>query len=248
TTFSLPSCTNFFSRNRLQDADVLWLRNPFSNFSPEADVELACDFFNGNETDIRNQDNTGHAKFYYHIHDQEVFDRIKLHAEFRAIGAKIRFTPTEVFSGFCEPASDMERVCTIHANCCQGLRSKLADLQLVQEDWNHFMRTRNRANRPKRFRAPRACLKGCFSAFTSKPCYRSCYNRSLNVDRVLILWKAGDETNSNWMPRAHPASSREWDHLPKGSTVLINIWQSDEIQNTGLTQKTVVLNAFQRTV
>ncbi|XP_024531639.1 uncharacterized protein At4g15970-like [Selaginella moellendorffii] len=176
------------------DADVLWLRNPFSNFSPEADMELACDFFNGNETDIHNLDNTGlmhvrsnnrtielfkywdrHAKFYYHIHDQEVFDRIKLHAEFQAIGAKIRFMPTEVFSGFCEPASGMERVCTIHANCCQGLRSKLADLQLVQEDWNHFMRTRNRANRPRRFRAPRTCLKGCFSAFTSKPCYRSCY-------------------------------------------------------------------------
>ncbi|KAJ7526215.1 hypothetical protein O6H91_17G088400 [Diphasiastrum complanatum] len=139
------------------DADIMWFRNPFPHFSKEADFEIACDKYYGNPTDLSNQPNGGYVhvqassrtvdfyKFWYQSrqeypgkHDQDVLNRIKFTSSFMEIGLKLRFLNTEYFGGFCQVSKDLEKVCTMHANCCTGLERKLQDLRLVLDDWKRF--------------------------------------------------------------------------------------------------------------
>ncbi|CAA3014707.1 uncharacterized protein At4g15970-like [Olea europaea var. sylvestris] len=140
------------------DADIMWFRDPFPHFHPNADFQIACDHFLGDSSDIRNTPNGGFKfvrsnnrsiefyKFWYSsretypgLHDQDVLNRIKNDSFIREIGLKMRFLDTAYFGGFCEPSKDLNRVCTMHANCCFGLESKLHDLRILLEDWKLFM-------------------------------------------------------------------------------------------------------------
>jgi Nucleotide-diphospho-sugar transferase len=42
-----------------QDADIMWFRNPFPYFHPDADFQIACDHFTGYSSDLRNTANGG---------------------------------------------------------------------------------------------------------------------------------------------------------------------------------------------
>ncbi|XP_024527819.1 uncharacterized protein At4g15970-like [Selaginella moellendorffii] len=161
------------------DADIMWFRDPFQHFSPEADFEIACDRFNGNPEDLRNDPNGGfiHAissprtialyKLWYESrlkhpnhHDQDVFNDIKHSPQFKALKLKVRFLDTRYFGGFCQISRDFDEVCTIHANCCTKLERKLVDLKLVLEDWNRYRNLSSQESREVRmfWRAPRECL------------------------------------------------------------------------------------------
>ncbi|ERN01078.1 uncharacterized protein At1g28695 isoform X2 [Amborella trichopoda] len=138
------------------DTDVMWLRNPFHQFSQEDDIQISCDRFNGKPHDLSNLLNTG----FYHVRsnnrtvklydlwyeskssanftglkDQDVLEHLKFTEIFRELGLKIRVLDTLYFSGFCEKSRDLRIVNTMHANCCKSLKAKLLDLRTVLMDW-----------------------------------------------------------------------------------------------------------------
>lgn len=139
------------------DADVMWFRDPFPQFYLDADFQIACDHFFGNSYDLHNKPNGGFSyvksnrrtidfyKFWYSsretypgYHDQDVLNMIKFDPFVMNIQLKIRFLDTAYFGGLCEPSRDLNQVCTMHANCCFGLSSKLHDLRIMLQDWKLF--------------------------------------------------------------------------------------------------------------
>ncbi|CAL5069619.1 unnamed protein product [Urochloa decumbens] len=160
------------------DADIMWFRNPFPHFYPDVDFQIACDHYVGNATDLRNIANGGFSyvksnersiefySFWYSsrlrypgYHDQDVFNSIKHDPYIVGIGLTIKFLSTKYFGGFCEPSRDLNEVCTMHANCCIGLRSKIHDLSIMMEDWrSYFSLPPNlKRFRTSAWRAPQNC-------------------------------------------------------------------------------------------
>ncbi|GAV59446.1 Nucleotid_trans domain-containing protein [Cephalotus follicularis] len=140
------------------DADILWFRDPFPRFYADADFQIACDHFSGDSDDIQNKANGGFMfvksnnqsiefyKFWYSSreaypenHDQDVLNKIKFDPFITDIGLRIKFLDSAYFGGLCEPSKDLNLVCTMHANCCFGLDSKLIDLRVMLQDWRKFM-------------------------------------------------------------------------------------------------------------
>ncbi|KAL7187047.1 hypothetical protein ACSBR1_037172 [Camellia fascicularis] len=161
------------------DADIMWFRNPFLHFYLDDDFQTACDFFWGNTSDLENQANTGFLyvksnertiklyKFWYTsrktypgLHDQHVLNKIKFDSFVTTnIGVKIRFLDTAYFGGFCQPSKDLNQVCTMHANCCMGLGSKVHELKVMLDNWRKFLSlpTDVRASQPTSWAEPKSC-------------------------------------------------------------------------------------------
>nr|XP_011464448.1 PREDICTED: uncharacterized protein At4g15970-like [Fragaria vesca subsp. vesca] len=140
------------------DTDIMWLRDPFPKFFPDADFQIACDYFQGDSYDVNNLPNGGFTyvisnkrttKFYNfwyfsrqaypNNHDQDVLNKIKSDPFITTIGLKMRFLDTKYFGGFCQPSKDLNLVCTMHANCCVGLDNKVNDLKILLQDWRNYM-------------------------------------------------------------------------------------------------------------
>ncbi|KAJ4802939.1 Nucleotide-diphospho-sugar transferase family protein [Rhynchospora pubera] len=139
------------------DADIMWFRNPLPHFRQDVDFQIACDHFTGNSSDIGNRPNGGFKyvksnnrtiefyKFWYYsremypgYHDQDVLNFIKQDPFITEIGINISFLSTDYFGGICEPSRDFRKVCTMHANCCIGLPSKVNDLRVMIDDWRKY--------------------------------------------------------------------------------------------------------------
>lgn len=139
----------------------MWFRDPFPQFHKDADFQIACDYFNGNQTDFNNWPNGGFNyvksnnktvqfyKFWYNsrltypqLHDQDVFNKIKFNPFIANVGLRIRFLDTGYFGGFCQPSQDLNKVCTMHANCCVGLENKVHDLEIMLGDWRKYKQSR----------------------------------------------------------------------------------------------------------
>jgi len=158
------------------DADILWFRNPFQVFDKNADFQIASDYYKGNPHDrVANTANGGFnfvrsnersIKFYEwwyesrisypNMHDQHVFNKIKLEKRFSEIGLRMLFLDTKFISGFCERRAGLEDVITMHANCCKGMKAKISDLSLVLQDWTSFRSSNSSAT--VHWRAPASCL------------------------------------------------------------------------------------------
>ncbi|XP_057445184.1 uncharacterized protein At4g15970-like isoform X2 [Lotus japonicus] len=140
------------------DVDIMWFRDPFPRFHADADFQIACDHFTGNFDDVENRPNGGFNfvksnnrsiefyKFWYSsqetypgYHDQDVLNFIKVDPFIADIGLKMKFLDTASFGGICEPSRDLNQVCTMHANCCYGIDSKLHDLRIMLQDWRHYL-------------------------------------------------------------------------------------------------------------
>lgn len=139
--------------------DVMWLRDPFPRFFSEGDFQVSCDSYNGNSADKRNFVNTGFKyvkannrtvefyKYWYGsrwtfrgMKDQDVFNKIKYNRYItEKIRLKIKFLDTVYFRGFCQLRREMNKVCTMHANCCVGLQNKIFDLRQVLQDWKGYL-------------------------------------------------------------------------------------------------------------
>ncbi|CDP12504.1 unnamed protein product [Coffea canephora] len=149
------------------DSDILWLRNPFPRFYEDADFQIASDEYRFNSTDPNNKSNAGFIyvrsnnktlqfyNFWYWSKDtypgkneQDVFNRLKKNPFISEIGLKMRFLDTEYFSGFCQPSKDLNVVCTMHANCCYGIRNKIHDLQRVIDDWRDYRESPRNSTNP----------------------------------------------------------------------------------------------------
>lgn len=142
----------------LQDADMIWLRNPFRHISVYADMSLSTDYFRDAFAPLSNTLNTG---LYYMRStnrsievlrywraararfpggsEQGVFNEIK-HEVVTKLQARIEAVETVYFSGFCEYHGELNRVCTMHANCCIGLANKVLDLRDAAADWRNYTR------------------------------------------------------------------------------------------------------------
>ncbi|KAJ0477648.1 putative nucleotide-diphospho-sugar transferase [Helianthus annuus] len=171
------------------DADIMWFRDPFSQFDKDADFQTSCDFFNGNPSDLRNQPNTGFSyvksnektiqlyKFWYKsrmtypdLHDQDVFNKIKFDPFVQNIGLGIRFLDTAYFGGFCHPSQDLNKACTMHANCCVGLENKVHDLGVMLNDWRKYMKSfvnETRGEYKGSWTVPQLCRYSFFHPFGS---------------------------------------------------------------------------------
>lgn len=160
------------------DADILWFRQPFAHFYPDADFQIACDHYWYKSTDLDNSPNGGFNyvksnertiqfyKFWYKArkdypgnHDQDVLNMIKHNPFIKDIGLKIRFLDTAFFGGFCEPSKDLNLVCTMHANCCIGIDNKMHDLTMALDDWEKYMALNDdeKMLRPQTWTVPRIC-------------------------------------------------------------------------------------------
>ncbi|KAF8389616.1 hypothetical protein HHK36_024135 [Tetracentron sinense] len=169
------------------DADIMWFRDPFPRFYLEADFQIACDHFFGSSYDVQNIPNGGFNyvksnnrsiefyKFWYSsretfpgYHDQDVLNMIKYDPFITEIGLKMRFLNTAYFGGFCEPSKDLNQVCTMHANCCIGLDSKLHDLRIMIDDWKFFLSLppSMKRSRVASWRVPQNCrIAGAIHAY-----------------------------------------------------------------------------------
>ncbi|CAJ1932884.1 unnamed protein product [Sphenostylis stenocarpa] len=140
------------------DADIMWFRDPFPRFHKDADFQIACDHFTGSFDDVQNRPNGGFNfvksnnrsiefyKFWYSsqetypgYHDQDVLNFIKVDPFISDLGLKIKFLDTANFGGLCEPSKDLNKVCTMHANCCYGMNTKLNDIRIMLQDWKYYL-------------------------------------------------------------------------------------------------------------
>ena len=76
---------------------------------------------------------------YPGYHDQDVLNFIKVDPFITELGLKMIFLDTANFGGLCEPSRDLNKVCTMHANCCYGMDSKLHDLRIMLQDWKYHL-------------------------------------------------------------------------------------------------------------
>ncbi|KAG7616162.1 hypothetical protein AtNW77_Chr4g0291171 [Arabidopsis thaliana] len=161
------------------DIDIMWFRDPFPRLSKEVDFQIACDRYSGDDKDIHNAVNGGFTfvkanqrtiDFYNYWymsrlrypdrHDQDVLDQIKGGGYPAKIGLKMRFLDTKYFGGFCEPSRDLDKVCTMHANCCVGLENKIKDLRQVIVDWeNYVSAAKTTDGQIMTWRDPENCMK-----------------------------------------------------------------------------------------
>ncbi|CAH2078931.1 unnamed protein product [Thlaspi arvense] len=164
---------------RIEFLDVMWFRDPFPRLSKDVDFQISCDRFNGNDSDIKNEVNTGFifvqannrtiglydywyaSRFRFpNKNDQEVFNDIKEDWDIAEIGLRMRFLDTKYFGGFCEPSRDLDKACTMHANCCVGLDNKINDLREVLVDWRNYLYSAETYNgEDMTWRKPKNCMK-----------------------------------------------------------------------------------------
>ncbi|XP_062208712.1 uncharacterized protein At4g15970-like [Phragmites australis] len=162
------------------DADILWFRNPFRHISVYADMSCALDNSKATSVLLNNTFNTGlyymkstnrsikMVKYWRAArarfpgdHDQVVFNNIKYEL-IGELGARIQPLETEYISGFCDFYEDgLDKVCTIHANCCMGLEKKVHDLKNIAADWKNYtsLTPEERKKGAVKLTAPSECRK-----------------------------------------------------------------------------------------
>ncbi|CAI0474004.1 unnamed protein product [Linum tenue] len=139
------------------DADIVWLRNPFPHLHEQVDFQAACDYYSGDDSDLRHIINTGFIfvrsndrtrrfyKFWYDskdrfpgVKEQDVLNSIKFEPFLNDIGLQIKLLDADHFGGICQPIKDLKVGCTMHAICCIGLESKIQALTVILQDWKRF--------------------------------------------------------------------------------------------------------------
>lgn len=160
------------------DVDVMWFRDPFRHISMAADIAISSDVYMGDPYSLRNFPNGGFlfvrasdktVAFYrawqqgrwrfLGKHEQDVFNLIK-HEEAPRLDLAIQFLDTAYISGFCQLSKDLNRICTLHANCCVGLGAKLHDLRGVLDVWRNYTAGTTEERRAGKFqwKLPGICI------------------------------------------------------------------------------------------
>lgn len=71
-------------------------------------------------------------------HEQTVFNIIKTDLV-NMLRVKVRYIDTAYCGGFCNHGNDLNKICTMHSNCCVGLYAKLHDLRKIIDDWKFYL-------------------------------------------------------------------------------------------------------------
>lgn len=157
----------------------MWLRSPLQDFHPMYQITVPCDF---TPQSGRNKPDKG---IFYMKSDDIAVDFLKYWQFERVLypnslelslcemttrldivdmlGVKIKYLDTNNFGGFCEGSKDMSEVYTMHAACCDNIKSKVHDLRLLLDDWINFT-AKLSANvslgpYPFSWRAPKKCMR-----------------------------------------------------------------------------------------
>jgi Nucleotide-diphospho-sugar transferase len=161
-----------------QDVDILWFRDPFRHISLAVQFAIACDRFFGDPYGMDNPANGGFLyakscnktiefyKFWHESrerfsgrHEQDVFEAIKADVVSQ-MKLQLQFLDTTYIGTFCQLSHDLNKICTLHANCCIGLGNKLQDLRGAFDVWKNF--TAKSADERKRgnfrWRVPGKCI------------------------------------------------------------------------------------------
>ncbi|RWR80818.1 Nucleotide-diphospho-sugar transferase [Cinnamomum micranthum f. kanehirae] len=140
------------------DMDVIWMRNPFERLVHQGvDLQISCDYYNGNPSDLANHINTG---FYFvvsnnktismfdkwcsdrddslNLHDQHMLQRLIENGLIQRLDLRLRFLNPLYFGGFCANGGDYGKVVTMHANCCVTIDAKTRDLRAILDGWIKF--------------------------------------------------------------------------------------------------------------
>ncbi|XP_006650896.1 uncharacterized protein At4g15970-like [Oryza brachyantha] len=158
------------------DVDIVWLRNPFKHVAVYADMAISSDVFFGDPDNIDNLPNTG---FFYvkpsartiamtrewhearsshpGLNEQPVFNHIKKGLVGK-LKLKVQYLDTAFVGGFCSYGKDLGKICTMHANCCIGLASKIRDLRGVLDDWKNYTSMPRWAKPNARWTVPGKCI------------------------------------------------------------------------------------------
>ncbi|XP_027902335.1 uncharacterized protein At4g15970-like isoform X1 [Vigna unguiculata] len=141
------------------DPDVLWLRSPLINFNPINELTISCNVLSNGERGSYLYDegifflkaNTISFEFFNYWKltkilypndpvEESLCTTIKERQDIAdTYGFRIQHVNTSSFGGFCQLNKDMFReVYTIQANCCDDLKSKVHDLNIVLDDWIRF--------------------------------------------------------------------------------------------------------------
>ncbi|XP_020087902.1 uncharacterized protein At4g15970-like isoform X1 [Ananas comosus] len=160
------------------DVDILWFRNPFRHITVYADLTVSSDMFFGDPDNLWNFPNTGllymkstkknaeALEYWYEarerfpsINEQNVFNKIKREFIYK-FQLKIQYISTDFCGGFCNRGKDMNKICTMHANCCVGLRNKIHDLRNILADWKNFTSLPDEIKKTGQFtwRVPGRCI------------------------------------------------------------------------------------------
>ncbi|TVT96981.1 hypothetical protein EJB05_57788 [Eragrostis curvula] len=158
------------------DVDIMWFRNPFKHVTAYADMTVSSDVFFGDPDNINNFPNTG----FFHVrrnnrtlamtkvwhetrsrfpgqNEQPVFNAIKK-GLVRDLGLRVQYIDPAFMGGFCNYGKDLGKICTMHANCCVGLRAKLKDLRSVLDDWKRYTAMPHWARHAANWTVPGACI------------------------------------------------------------------------------------------
>ncbi|XP_061371654.1 uncharacterized protein At4g15970-like [Gastrolobium bilobum] len=163
------------------DADVLWLRSPFLHFNPVYELTISCNFSSDGQSGGYMHDggifylkaNIISFEFFKYwkltnilypnsLDEDSLCTTIMQSEDVKALGFRVKLVNSTYFGGFCQLNKDMLREAyTIHANCCNDLRSKVHDMRIVLDDWIRF---RNRvsgdnASDKMALRWPQKCLR-----------------------------------------------------------------------------------------
>ncbi|XP_062194572.1 uncharacterized protein At4g15970-like [Phragmites australis] len=141
------------------DVDIVWFRNPLLRIPVGVDFAMSCDMYHGdNPYDLNKRANGGFVyakasartvafyagwyearKAYPGKNEQDLFDKLKRELSARHDVAA-QFVDTAYLGGFCERGKrrDFHKLCTFHANCLVGLKTKLEKLRSVLDEWKQF--------------------------------------------------------------------------------------------------------------
>lgn len=137
----------------------MWFKTPLQDIHPTYHVTMPCDLLSDDSK--RESNKPGRGLFYVKSTDLtiELFRywtvlgfldhtfRVESQCEnmkdqqkyIEKLGIQIQYLDTTYFGGFCKGGSkDMNKVYTMHANCCEEVKNKVYDLRLVLEDWRNF--------------------------------------------------------------------------------------------------------------
>lgn len=140
----------------LQEADVMWLRNPLMHCHPQNPISVACGLSSSDhQHDHLTTENTG-GFFYAKSNDitidffkilnvervlypatgnQSLCDIVKRKDVINALDMKVTYLDDANFGRFCQPnPQDQSKITTVHASCCNDTKSKVHYLKLLLQD------------------------------------------------------------------------------------------------------------------
>ncbi|KAK6267163.1 hypothetical protein QUC31_018000 [Theobroma cacao] len=176
TSFSLN--VNLTVVGWLQNADVMWLRNPLTEISSY--LSISCELY---PIDDKSFGVGGEGGFFYTVAELMTYEFLGFgnverdlnpHPEYQSVCnlipnkeyidhfslLQVQYFSEVKFGSLCKPC-DLSQIFVVQATCCEKIESKIHHLKLVLDDWRNFteLSAKNASSKwsPSSWRAPQKC-------------------------------------------------------------------------------------------